>query len=344
MTGTTMSVEELVQGRITDAMLAHVTTRAAQVIACPPDNAREASHYSPSLLLIPPLSVFIRKVSQCDQVTVASFLSTLVLLERLRQKLPSAAKGLKCTCHRIFLATLIVTMKCLNDTAPRNKYWARCFPYFSLSEINLMERQLLCLLGYELIISQDDLEACLRPLLRLPTLTEAPSKPMTIPNGVPIKSLAPHTVQLPSISRVHTTPLPRPLSILQHFCRKSHEDLCPREYKHYTHADRLSFPPFPPQPPLLSNATLAPISPSKVRSRTSGGELHEEEWQEVDLLTPEDSPVIISYAETKDAGALASKEPSARYARWQSWRRLNLPSKYRLVERPPSPLSCVLKI
>lgn len=28
-----------------------------------------------------------------------------------------------CTRHRVFLATLIVTAKYLNDSSPKNKYW-----------------------------------------------------------------------------------------------------------------------------------------------------------------------------------------------------------------------------
>lgn len=51
-----------------------------------------------------------------------------------------------CTAHRIILACLIVSDKYLNDSPYRNKSWASNSIYFSLPEVNLMERQLLQLL------------------------------------------------------------------------------------------------------------------------------------------------------------------------------------------------------
>ena len=51
-----------------------------------------------------------------------------------------------CTRHRILLASLILSDKYLRDTPLRNKSWAVFGTYFSLAEVNLMERQLLYLL------------------------------------------------------------------------------------------------------------------------------------------------------------------------------------------------------
>lgn len=55
-----------------------------------------------------------------------------------------------CTRHRVFLATLIAAAKYLNDSSPKNKHWAAFAQLFDPAEINLMEKQLLFLLDYDL--------------------------------------------------------------------------------------------------------------------------------------------------------------------------------------------------
>ena len=63
-----------------------------------------------------------------------------------------------CTRHRVFLATLIVTAKYLNDSSPKNLHWANYAVMFDVAEINLMEKQLLYLLDYDLRF--DEREIC----------------------------------------------------------------------------------------------------------------------------------------------------------------------------------------
>jgi G1/S-specific cyclin PLC1 len=62
------------------------------------------------------------------------------------------------TRHRVFLATLIVASKYLNDSTPKNRHWREHAILFDLIEINLMEKQLLLLLEYDLYF--DESEAC----------------------------------------------------------------------------------------------------------------------------------------------------------------------------------------
>lgn len=62
-----------------------------------------------------------------------------------------------CTRHRVFLATLIVACKYLNDSAPKNKHWAEyAGGMFDPAEINLMEKQLLFLLDYDLRFDENE--------------------------------------------------------------------------------------------------------------------------------------------------------------------------------------------
>ncbi|KAI5777511.1 hypothetical protein EDC01DRAFT_678144 [Geopyxis carbonaria] len=79
---------------------------------------------------------------------------------------------MRCTVHRIFLASLILAAKNLNDSSPKNKHWARYSIVrgfdgfgFSLTEVNLMEKQLLFLLDWDLGITNDDLYYHLEPFL-----------------------------------------------------------------------------------------------------------------------------------------------------------------------------------
>jgi hypothetical protein len=79
---------------------------------------------------------------------------------------------MRCTVHRIFLASLILAAKNLNDSSPKNKHWARYSAVrgyenfgFSITEVNLMEKQLLFLLDWDLRINSEDLYYHLEPFL-----------------------------------------------------------------------------------------------------------------------------------------------------------------------------------
>ncbi|QUC16246.1 uncharacterized protein UV8b_00487 [Ustilaginoidea virens] len=114
---------------------------------------------------LPTLDEFITQLVVSSNVQVPTLMSTLVYLTRLKAKLQPMARGLQCTTHRIFLASLILAAKYLNDSSPKNKHWANythiatdMYSFgFNRTEVNLMEKQLLFLLEWELRITEQDL-------------------------------------------------------------------------------------------------------------------------------------------------------------------------------------------
>lgn len=172
---------------VSSSMVSYLADKAAGVIRCeqrqthldkhlpptPPSTPpQEAEPRSPLQPTLPPLRVFVQGLVDRSHVQVPTLMSSLVYLSRLQQKLPPVAKGMRCTVHRIFLASLILAAKNLNDSSPKNKHWARYSSVkgyegfrFSVTEVNLMEKQLLFLLDWDMRITNDDLLTHLEPFL-----------------------------------------------------------------------------------------------------------------------------------------------------------------------------------
>ena len=179
------ALDHFIMQPVTPDMVSYLAQQATSVIRCesrrphtnkrlPPTPPSTPPHDADSSLQLnlPSLEEFIQSLVDKSRVQVPTLMSSLVYLSRLQQRLPPVAKGMRCTVHRIFLASLILAAKNLNDSSPKNKHWARYSSVkgfegfgFSITEVNLMEKQLLFLLDWDLRITNDDLFTHFEPFL-----------------------------------------------------------------------------------------------------------------------------------------------------------------------------------
>ncbi|OBA22809.1 cyclin-like protein, partial [Metschnikowia bicuspidata var. bicuspidata NRRL YB-4993] len=148
---------------VSQDMVHKLVVATLQVIQCQEDkNSKSTNGGKP----LPSLMSFINKLVKYTNVYTGTLMATLVLLGRLKLKLPHNAQGLACTRHRVFLSCLILALKFHNDSSPKNVHWAKYTDgLFSLKDVNLMEVQLLFLLNWNVKVSNEDMVLHLRKFL-----------------------------------------------------------------------------------------------------------------------------------------------------------------------------------
>lgn len=194
---------QLLRQRITPEMISYMAKKTRSVVWSNEEDSERAGIPTPpqtpfktsfparskldtlNCLGLPSLETFISMQVNASNVHITTFLATLIYLERLRPRLPEDVKcmfnhitlpspGLPHTdsqtaCHRIFLATLIIAAKYLNDSCPKNIHWAKYTGYFGVFEITKAEIELLAILDYDL--GFDEAETCYHfaPFMRTST-------------------------------------------------------------------------------------------------------------------------------------------------------------------------------
>ncbi|EMD62764.1 hypothetical protein COCSADRAFT_92806 [Bipolaris sorokiniana ND90Pr] len=112
---------------------------------------------------LPSIDDFILYVVTRSYTTPPELIMCVVYLSRFQERLPPTGVTMRpSTPHRIFLAALILAHKVYNDDSVNNTCWAECsgfpeydFAGFSNVEVNLIEKQFLALLNWNVHISAD---------------------------------------------------------------------------------------------------------------------------------------------------------------------------------------------
>lgn len=135
----------------------------------------------------PPLKTFINWIIKKSKVSIGELLLVCLYLQRLKLQLPADARGklkleinphsfnssfstgLSCTRHRIFVATMILASKFAVDlpTVKNNRQWSQLSNWFSVHDVNLMERQLLSLLKFQLFPKPGEIEVIYKCILEM---------------------------------------------------------------------------------------------------------------------------------------------------------------------------------
>mmetsp|Transcript_70964 Transcript_70964/g.129904 ORF Transcript_70964/g.129904 Transcript_70964/m.129904 type:complete len:288 (-) Transcript_70964:332-1195(-) len=117
---------------------------------------------------IPPIGIdkYLKRLSSTFRCSESCFIAALIVVDRLLEydggRLPLTMRNV----HRIYLASLVVTVKYTEDLVYSNNHYAKCGGVH-LREVNRLERVLLMALGFDIRVEPEQFqlyEAALRKL------------------------------------------------------------------------------------------------------------------------------------------------------------------------------------
>mmetsp|Transcript_9194 Transcript_9194/g.11104 ORF Transcript_9194/g.11104 Transcript_9194/m.11104 type:complete len:300 (+) Transcript_9194:2053-2952(+) len=157
---------------VSEEMVSFLASTTSSVIQVKTPKPQKMSMNDSNLLISPvvkthvPLTVFIKKLIKYSNVQTPTLMASLIYLNKLRNILPANAVGMETTRHRIFLGSLILSAKSLNDSSPMNKHWTKYTDgLLSIEEVNMAERELIGLLKWDINVKEDELIMVLQPFL-----------------------------------------------------------------------------------------------------------------------------------------------------------------------------------
>ncbi|KAK3841567.1 MAG: hypothetical protein J3R72DRAFT_351106, partial [Linnemannia gamsii] len=158
------SLESLFLSPVDTGMVEFVTDYATEILNSiqppAPTNASAIpaiTNDSASSSELPSTIDFVKELVQNSEVPARCLLSSLVYMQRLKERLIAKGFILNCSHHRVFLACLILASKNLSDVCPWNADWAEYSMVFSLAQVNSMENQVLAVLNFDIRIVEADL-------------------------------------------------------------------------------------------------------------------------------------------------------------------------------------------
>ena len=152
------ALKVFLNGPITHDMIHKIVVATLQVIPCEDTKSKTYTSSNNTIKQLPSLMTFLTKLVKYTNVYTGTLMATLIYLQKLKTRLPKNAHGLPCTRHRILLSCLILSSKFHNDSSPKNKHWAKYTDgLFNIKDINLMERQLIFLLNWDLKVTNEEM-------------------------------------------------------------------------------------------------------------------------------------------------------------------------------------------
>ena len=188
------------------------------------------------------------------------------------------------------------------DSSPKNKHWTRYAGIFPLGEVNLMERQLLFLLDFDLSITEPELLLHFAPFLTRATVGSRPTPRSRPPPSTSVPSLrevACEQLQIPPTRRFYNEQLPSPPASRRRFtsrhtppdqvspCESSSssvsstaspitplDDISPKALLPPIHAVAIQPPPPPPYPHQQHHERTHSRPASLLRTAFQSGKKH----------------------------------------------------------------------